>query len=157
METAEHQSIFESSIEMQKETLSRIIETGKKVTEMYTKNYPFKFMIENTPSNLDTFFVANPKVFKDNMLKSAKILSKNATIISKYQRERVKLFTKTQMEWLQNSELTINKQWVEKFVEMNDTLEKAYVEFGNSLNSTFQNGFESFIEHVEENFLQNQK
>ena len=32
METAEKQTLLESTIEMQKETLAKLIETGKKVT-----------------------------------------------------------------------------------------------------------------------------
>ena len=157
METAEKQTLFESSFEMQKETLSRIVETGKKVTEMYQNNNPFKFIVDSSTITSDSVSWTNSKQVKENIVKSAKIFSKQVDTLSKFQRERVKLFTKTQSEWLQNSESNVTRQWIEKWIEMNDFMEKAYVEFDTSMQTAFQNGFDVLIQHLEENSYETEK
>ena len=149
METAEKQTLFETTMEMQKETLSKLMETGKKVTEMYNQHNPLRLILNATQD--ENMALPNTKDFKENVIKSAKILSKQVDTLSKYQRDRVRLFTKTQSEWLQNSETKVNKQWVEKFVEMNDFIEKSYADFDETMGKSFQNGFDLIIQHMEEN------
>ncbi len=149
METAEKQTLFETTMEMQKETLSKLMETGKKVTEMYNQHNPLRLILNATHD--ENMALPNTKDFKENVIKSAKILSKQVDTLSKYQRDRVRLFTKTQSEWLQNSETKVNKQWVEKFVEMNDFIEKSYADFDETMGKSFQNGFDLIIQHMEEN------
>jgi hypothetical protein len=149
METAEKQTLFETTMEMQKETLSKLMETGKKVTEMYNQHNPLRLILNATQD--ENMALPNTKDFKENVIKSAKILSKQVDTLSKYQRDRVRLFTKTQSEWLQNSETKVNKQWVEKVVEMNDFIEKSYADFDATMGKSFQNGFDLIIQHMEEN------
>ena len=149
METAEKQTLFETTMEMQKETLSKLMETGKKVTEMYNQHNPLRLILNATQD--ENMALPNTKDFKENVIKSAKILSKQVDTLSKYQRDRVRLFTKTQSEWLQNSETKVNKQWVEKVVEMNDFIEKSYADFDETMGKSFQNGFDLIIQHMEEN------
>ena len=155
METAEKQTLFETTMEMQKETLSKLMETGKKVTEMYNQHNPLRLILNATQD--ENMALPNTKDFKENVIKSAKILSKQVDTLSKYQRDRVRLFTKTQSEWLQNSETKVNKQWVEKFVEMNDFIEKSYADFDETMGKSYQNGFELLIQHLEENTFINVK
>ena len=155
METAEKQTLFETTMEMQKETLSKLMETGKKVTEMYNQHNPLRLILNATQD--ENMALPNTKDFKENVIKSAKTLSKQVDTLSKYQRDRVRLFTKTQSEWLQNSETKVNKQWVEKFVEMNDFIEKSYADFDETMGKSYQNGFELLIQHLEENTFINVK
>ncbi len=149
METAEKQTLFDSTIEMQKEALSTLIETGKKVTEMYNEHNPLRVMMDASTSS--TVALPNSKDLKDTMVKSAKIFTKQVDTISKYQRERVRLFTKTQTEWLLNSAVNSNKHWVEKMVELNDHFEKSYTVLDETISKSYQNGFELLIQHLEEN------
>ena len=155
METVETQTLFETTMEMQKETLSKLMETGKKVTEMYNQHNPLRLILNATQD--ENMALPNTKDFKENVIKSAKTLSKQVDTLSKYQRDRVRLFTKTQSEWLQNSETKVNKQWVEKVVEMNDFIEKSYADFDETMGKSFQNGFELLIQHLEENTFFNVK
>ena len=155
METVEKQTLFETTMEMQKETLSKLMETGKKVTEMYNQHNPLRLILNATQD--ENMALPNTKDFKENVIKSAKTLSKQVDTLSKYQRDRVRLFTKTQSEWLQNSETKVNKQWVEKVVEMNDFIEKSYADFDETMGKSFQNGFELLIQHLEENTFFNVK
>lgn len=151
METAEKKNLFAATMEMQNETLSKLIETGKKVTEMYKEHNPINYLMEIT--KVDNNSLLNPVDVKGNMVKSATIFSKQVRTFSKYQRERMSLFTKTQTEWLQNSELKMNHVWVEKFVEMNDMLEKTYAELDETMWNSLHHGFEVFIKQMEENTL----
>jgi hypothetical protein len=155
METAEKQSIFESTIEMQKEALSTLIETGKKVTEIYHVQNPLRYMMDATTSNHVT--LPNSRVLKNNMITSAKIFTKQVNTLTKFQRERVRLFTKTQTEWLQNSEINVNKHWVEKIVELNDYFEKSYTILDEAFNKSYQHGFEMMIQYLEENTFSDEK
>ena len=155
METAEKQTLFDSTIEMQKEALSTLIETGKKVTEMYNEHNPLRVMMDASTSS--TVALPNSKDIKDTMVKSAKIFTKQVDTISKYQRESVRLFTKTQTEWLQNSVVNSNKHWVEKMVELKDHFEKSYTVLDETISKSYQNGFELLIQHLEENTFFNVK
>lgn len=149
METAEKQTLFESTMEMQKETLAQLIETGKKVTEMYKENNPLQFMLKTT--KVENVGMMNMKEIQQALINTATVFSKQLHTLTKLQRESVKLFTTTQKEWLQNVETKENKQWVEKFVEMNDYLENAYVNFDENMTKSIQNGFEVYIQQVENN------
>jgi enoyl reductase-like protein len=149
METAEKQTIFESTIEMQKETLAQLIETGKKVTEMYKENNPLQFMLKAT--KVENVGMMNMKEIQQTLLNTATVFSKQLHTLTKLQRESVKLFTTTQKEWLQNVETKENKQWVEKFVEMNDYLEQTYVTLDENMSKSIHNGFEVYMQQVENN------
>lgn len=149
METAEKQTIFESTMEMQKETLAQLIETGKKVTEMYKENNPLQFMLKAT--KVEKVGMMNMKEIQQTLLNTATVFSKQLHTLTKLQRESVKLFTTTQKEWLQNVETKENKQWVEKFVEMNDYLEQTYVTLDENMSKSIHNGFEVYMQQVENN------
>ncbi len=149
METAEKQTLFESTFEMQKETLAQLIETGKKVTEMYKENNPLQFMLKAT--KVENVGMMNTKEIQQTLLNTATVFSKQLQTLTKLQRESVKLFTTTQKEWLQNVETKENKQWVEKFVEMNDYLEQTYVTFDENISKSIHNGFEVYMQQVENN------
>ena len=149
METAEKQTLFDSTIEMQKETLSKLIETGKKVTEMYKENNPLHFMLNAT--KVENVGMLNSKEIQQAIVNTATVFSKQLQTLTKFQRESVKIFTKTQKEWLQSVETKENKLWVEKLVEMNDQLEKTYVTFDENVSNSIQNGFEVYIQQVENN------
>jgi enoyl reductase-like protein len=149
METAEKQTIFESTMEMQKETLAQLIETGKKVTEMYKENNPLQFMLKAT--KVENVGMMNMKEIQQTLLNTANVFSKQLHTLTKLQRESVKLFTTTQKEWLQNVETKENKQWVEKFVEMNDYLEQTYVTLDENMSKSIHNGFEVYMQQVENN------
>jgi hypothetical protein len=149
METAEKQTLFESTIEMQKETLAKLIETGKKVTEMYKENNPLHFMLNAT--KVESVGMLNSKEIKQTIVTTATVFSKQLQTLNKFQRESVKIFTKTQKEWLQSLETKENKLWVEKLVEMNDHLENTYVTFDENVSNSIQNGFEVYIQQVENN------
>jgi enoyl reductase-like protein len=149
METAEKQTIFESTMEMQKETLAQLIETGKKVTEMYKENNPLQFMLKAT--KVENVGMMNMKDIQQTLLNTATVFSKQLNTLTKLQRESVKLFTTTQKEWLQNVETKENKQWVEKFVEMNDYLEQTYVTLDENMSKSIHNGFEIYMQQVENN------
>ena len=149
METAEKQTIFESTMEMQKETLAQLIETGKKVTEMYKENNPLQFMLKAT--KVENVGMMNMKDIQQTLLNTATVFSKQLNTLTKLQRESVKLFTTTQKEWLQSVETKENKLWVEKLVEMNDQLEKTYVTFDENVSNSIQNGFDVYIQQVENN------
>jgi hypothetical protein len=149
METAEKQTLFESTIEMQKETLAQLIETGKKVTEMYKENNPLHFMLKAT--KVENVGMMNTKEIQKAWINSTTVFSKQLHTLTKLQRESVRLFTTTQKEWLQNVETKENKQWVEKFVEMNDYLEQSYVTMDENVSKSIQNGFEMYIQQIENN------
>lgn len=149
MVTAEKKDLFATTIELQKETLSKLIETGKQVTEMYKEHNPINYLMEITKTENNSLI--NPVDLKGNMVKSATVFSKQLKTFSKYQQERMKLFTKTQMEWLQNSEVKLNQVWVEKFIEMNDMMEKNYQELDERLWNSMQQGFDVFIQQIEDN------
>ena len=153
-QTLEKQTLFDSTIEMQKETLAKLIETGKKVTEMYKENNPLHFMLNAT--KVENVGMLNSQEIQQTIVTTATVFSKQLQTLTKFQRESVKIFTKTQKEWLQSVETKENKLWVEKLVEMNDHLEKTYVTFDENVSNSIQNGFEVYIQQVENNtFLKN--
>jgi hypothetical protein len=148
-QTLEKQTLFDSTIEMQKETLAKLIETGKKVTEMYKENNPLHFMLNATKA--ENVGMLNSQEIQQTIVNTATVFSKQLQTLTKFQRESVKIFTKTQKEWLQSVETKENKLWVEKLVEMNDQLEKTYVTFDENVSNSIQNGFEVYIQQVENN------